>query len=129
MLKGIHNQNTQSFHDCQHAFLPAASTQMLTPTYACHIQRQTCSHISSLSCIRPNTSSHVHAVKRRRRFFSPPKHSYSHKNSTAVVTNISVSLLQSTPEAESAAMYCLTPRLFAFSLPFSLFVFYPDSGV
>lgn len=54
VLKGIPHHNTQSFHNCQHAFFPAATTQTFTP--ACHIQRQTCSHISPLSYIHP----HVH---------------------------------------------------------------------
>lgn len=60
--------------------------------------------------------------------FSPHWHLYPHKISTVVVRNKSVSVLQEekkTPKnllkqslQGGFARYCLTPRLFAFSLPF-----------
>lgn len=74
VLKGIRNQNTQSFHNCQHAFFPAASTQMFTPslhlpvifrdrhahTYPrCHASTCTCTYNKTKKEIFPPLSIHI----------------------------------------------------------------------
>lgn len=68
-----------------HSFPPC---QMLTLTYMLLVvRRQTCSHISSLSCIHPNTLTHATNPPRLLAFvFSWSLHSCSHKYICSSVT-------------------------------------------
>lgn len=102
--------SSSSSPECRREYLTrilrAACTLMLP--YIC-LFRDRHAHTNPHCHASTRTHPHMHAIKKETMmifFFSPRKHSYSHKISTVVVTNKSVPSLQRTPEAESAGWIC-----------------------
>lgn len=86
VLRGIPNQSSQSFDNCQLKFFPVVCTQMFTITYACHSQWQSCAHTNISTVTHPSKQIHTCDKNKKQTFFfyfaplfSWNLHSCSHK--------------------------------------------------